>query len=85
MKRTILLFAIITSMCSIDCKENCTGTLTPEACTLTPESGPCEAAIPSYYYDQTDGICKEFFWGGCNGVRPFETLEACEECECNTP
>jgi len=83
MKRTILLFAIIASMCSMGCKENCPDTLIPEACTLAPEIGPCEALFIRYYYDQTDGICKEFIWGGCEGTVPFETLEACQECECN--
>ena len=52
-------------------------------CSLQPEVGPCDAAFIRYYYDQEDGICKEFVWGGCEGVVPFETLEECqEECEC---
>jgi len=78
MKRTILLFAIIASMCSMGCENNC-----PEPCTLAPEAGSCQALFIRYYYDQTDGICKEFNWGGCDGVVPFETLEACQECACD--
>lgn len=80
MKRIILLFVIIISICGTCHKENC-----PEPCTLIPETGPCRAAIPIYYYDQTDGICKEFIWGGCDGVVPFETLEECQECKCSNP
>lgn len=49
-------------------------------CTLAPDAGDCEAAIPKYYYDQSEQECKEFLWGGCGGVVPFETLEECEEC-----
>ena len=55
----------------------------PANCSLEPEAGDCEAAIKRYYFDQTMGICKEFLWGGCGGVVPFETLEECKACECN--
>ena len=51
------------------------------ACYLEPDSGPCEAAIPKYYYDANDGVCKEFVWGGCGGTVPFDTLSECKECE----
>jgi hypothetical protein len=51
-----------------------------DACDLAPDAGPCEAAIPRYYYDKEAGDCKEFLWGGCEGVVPFETLEDCERC-----
>jgi len=73
-------FVLITSMCSLACEDECPSTM--EACSLIPEVGPCDAVFIIYYYDQTDGICKEFAWGGCEGVVPFETLEACQECEC---
>ena len=52
-------------------------------CKLTPDTGPCLAAIPKYYYDQNDKKCKEFTYGGCAGVVPFNTLEECKACECN--
>ena len=47
-------------------------------CNLEPDPGPCKALFPSFYFDQNEQKCKEFNWGGCNGVRPFETLEECE-------
>ena len=51
-------------------------------CNLEPDPGPCKALFPSYYFDQNEQECKEFNWGGCNGVRPFETLEECKNsCE----
>ena len=46
--------------------------------TLEPDPGPCEAAIPRYYYDNEAQMCREFFWGGCGGVIPFETMEECQ-------
>ncbi len=53
------------------------------SCELEPEAGPCRAAIPKYYFDKDEKKCKEFTWGGCEGVVPFETLEDCEACDCN--
>lgn len=49
-----------------------------EACQLKPETGPCKAAIPKYYFDQNIQSCATFNWGGCKGVVPFDTLESCE-------
>ncbi|MDQ3393126.1 MAG: BPTI/Kunitz domain-containing protein [Bacteroidota bacterium] len=52
-------------------------------CNLEGKAGPCEAYIPSYYFEKKEKKCVEFIWGGCEGVRPFETLEACEKnCHC---
>ena len=44
---------------------------------LTPDSGPCLAAIQKYYFDQTTQKCASFIWGGCNGVVPFDTYNDC--------
>ena len=49
-----------------------------DACYLIPDPGVFLAAIPRYYYDQDSGNCKEFLWGGCGGVVPFETMEECK-------
>jgi hypothetical protein len=51
-------------------------------CDLIPDPGYCRAAIPRYYFDKKEGKCKEFIWGGCDGVVPFKTLEECKLCEC---
>lgn len=50
-------------------------------CNLVPDPGLCDAAIRKYYYDKTEGKCKEFTWGGCGGVVPFNTMEECRQCE----
>ena len=55
---------------------------TPAACELLPDPGPCFAAIPKFYFDSDAEECKEFTWGGCGGVVPFDTFEACQECQC---
>jgi Kunitz/Bovine pancreatic trypsin inhibitor domain len=53
------------------------------ACLLKPDAGICLAAFQRFYYDPVEKRCKAFNWGGCGGVVPFETLEACKACECN--
>lgn len=55
----------------------------PSSCQLEPDAGQCEAYMPRYFYNSASGKCEEFIWGGCGGAVPFETLEACYECECD--
>lgn len=80
MKNLYVLFAsslilIFFNACQQDCASS-------EKCKLKPESGPCKAAIPRYYYDQKDKKCKQFTWGGC-GKEYFKTKEECEkDCGC---
>ena len=71
---SLIVFSL--AFVSCDCDDDCS------ACDQLPEVGPCDAAIPIYYYDQDSMKCVQFIWGGCDGVVPFETLEACEECDC---
>ena len=49
------------------------------ACTLSRDSGPCEAAIPRYYFDSASGLCLMFNYGGCDGnENNFASLDACK-------
>jgi hypothetical protein len=83
MKYITILLATITLLIFTQpgCKKDCTKS---DNCDLEPETGPCMAAFPRYYYDKEEKKCKEFTWGGCGGVVPFDSLEACiPECECN--
>ncbi len=73
----VVLISMLLISCSDDDNE------LPSACQLEPDPGECFAAIPRYYFDKEEQKCKEFTWGGCNGVVPFETMEACLECENN--
>lgn len=53
----------------------------PEKCRLKPDGGPCKALFWKYYFDPKTNECKEFVYGGCEGVVPFETREECaQEC-----
>jgi len=55
------------------------------ACELIPDPGPCLAAIQIFYFNQNTSQCEETWWGGCDGIVPFWTLEECENsCENNT-
>ncbi|WPP48660.1 BPTI/Kunitz-type proteinase inhibitor domain-containing protein [Catalinimonas niigatensis] len=76
MKNIVFCLSVfsILAACEGDC-EKC------DQCGLLPDPGPCEAIIPKYYFDQHEGKCKEFNWGGCDGTVPFHTLEECRQCE----
>ena len=53
-----------------------------DSCKLEPETGPCKAYFIKFYFDQEENVCKEFVWGGCGGIVPFEGLDECRElCE----
>lgn len=54
-----------------------------DPCTLSPDPGDCEAAIPAWYFDAATQTCLQFTWGGCGGVVPFETLAECEAADCD--
>ncbi|KUG09024.1 BPTI/Kunitz domain-containing protein [Solirubrum puertoriconensis] len=54
----------------------------PKQCTLEPETGPCKALMPRYFYNQKTQRCEQFIWGGCGGLVPFQTLEECLDCGC---
>lgn len=62
-----------------------------EICNQPPEPGPCEAYIPSYYYDPVSMSCKRFIYGGCEGNHnnfktKAECMQACRSNEvCNQP
>jgi Kunitz/Bovine pancreatic trypsin inhibitor domain len=51
-------------------------------CSQVGETGSCKALFKKYYFDKTEKKCKEFIWGGCEGVVPFQTLEECQSCGC---
>lgn len=67
---------LIFSLSSCEEKESC------GRCDMEADPGLCTAAIVKYYYDQEEGECKSFTWGGC-GDFPFDTLEECKECGCD--
>jgi hypothetical protein len=71
-----LVFLLVPTGCEEECKR-------PARCSLDPDPGPCYAYARRYYYDFASRRCKEFTWGGCDGVVPFNTLQECQACECN--
>nr|XP_042897682.1 actinia tenebrosa protease inhibitors-like [Parasteatoda tepidariorum] len=47
-------------------------------CDKKADPGFCSAYIPRYYYDQEEGMCKKFIYGGCGGNRNnFATEDEC--------
>ncbi|XP_077192353.1 papilin-like [Paroedura picta] len=59
-----------------ECRETCRD---PDICQLPKEPGPCEARIPSFYYNSTSRLCTEFNYGGCKGNQNrFASQEECQ-------
>lgn len=55
-------------------------TLLADVCRLGPDTGPCMAAFPRWYFDQESQSCKQFTYGGCNGNgNNFKTVIDCQE------
>lgn len=50
-----------------------------ERCKLRTDPGPCKGLFEKFYYDAEKNRCAVFFYGGCQGVVPFDTLEECED------
>lgn len=55
----------------------------PARCLQPEEAGRCFAAFPKFFFNQKDGACKEFIYGGCDAnENNFETVEECKKaCE----
>ncbi|XP_065917769.1 uncharacterized protein [Dysidea avara] len=50
-----------------------------DTCRLQPESGPCLAYFPSYFYNSSSQVCEMFLYGGCGGNKNrFRTIEDCQ-------
>lgn len=48
-------------------------------CDLPEFTGPCEAAIPRYFYNRETKACERFVYGGCQAnANNFGTKAACE-------
>jgi hypothetical protein len=55
-----------------------TGPITTTVCGAPVAPGPCDAAIPSYWFDASTGICMPFTYGGCEGnSNRFDTMDEC--------
>lgn len=78
--KTIAFILLILGISFYACKKNC---FESERCQLEPDPGNCKAYVQKYYFDKDENKCKEFIWGGCDGVVPFDTMDECRiDCEC---
>lgn len=62
---------------ALSCAKACGGAV-PDFCSLPYDTGPCDAAMPSYYFDPSTGRCELFSYGGCEGnANRFSTETEC--------
>jgi len=55
----------------------------PDYCLLPKEKGRCRAIKPRFFYNNENGQCENFDYGGCGGnENNFHTLEDCKS-KCN--
>ena len=49
-----------------------------DICLLPPDAGLCDGVFFKYFYNDTNGNCEVFAYGGCDGnANRFDTLEEC--------
>ena len=49
-------------------------------CNDKPETGKCRGYFEKWYFDTESGVCKTFFYGGCDGNKNnFATQGQCEK------
>ncbi len=54
----------------------------PVACVAKPKPGYCSGSIYKFYYDYRENRCKTFYWSGCGGHVPYQTMTECQkQCE----
>ncbi|KAK7480350.1 hypothetical protein BaRGS_00028397 [Batillaria attramentaria] len=54
-------------------------TSSEDVCNLPSQTGPCRANIQRYFFDKTDGKCKQFVYGGCQGNgNSFASKDECD-------
>ena len=78
-KWALLSLGLVALSLAAACRKSNCGCGQTDRCALKPDPGPCEAYVPRYYYDPVEKKCKEFIWGGCKGVVPFETMQECQD------
>ena len=53
------------------------------SCHMPPDPGPCEAFMPSWFFNNTARSCAVFIYGGCNGNKNrFPSYYDCQD-SCN--
>ncbi len=78
MKSLILSLAVVFSGCMTSVAVDKKDKKLDARCLKKPKTGRCRGRMTRYYFDNENSTCKEFIWGGCGGVVPFDTLKDCE-------
>lgn len=78
--KIIFLFLLLFLFTS--CSDSSKKIQLPKKCYEEGITGKCRAYFIKYEYNQENGKCQEFVYGGCGGNVPFNTLNECKKsCE----
>jgi hypothetical protein len=83
MKKNILKSIVISTIVFIiiSCSKDCEPKL--DTCNETPPTDElCQAAFQRWFFNKEENKCEQIGYSGCS-QKGFETLEECEQCECN--
>jgi hypothetical protein len=65
--------------CEANCYKNKPVAKPASVCAGEADPGPCDAIVPRYYFNATEGKCLSFTYGGCGGNNNnWETLNDCQ-------
>lgn len=75
------LFLILIISGNVSCQKECASN-NPDCADVPPSNEACAAYFNRWFYNNATNKCEQKGYSGCSPYG-FETLQECEECECN--
>lgn len=80
--KILLIFPIIAFAIFSCSKQKECGVSDPTCLETVPHDELCQAAFNRYFFNPETEECEQISYSGCS-QKGFETLQECQECECN--
>jgi Kunitz/Bovine pancreatic trypsin inhibitor domain len=82
MKKIQFLFIFLFGALSACCDKDALPTECEMKCAITQDQGNGSINAARYFFDPIEKKCKLGRWTGSETLKPFESLEECENCGC---